>query len=225
VAGTILLNNMSSISMIPIELRKRRLERAVLTQVGDELDDAALRELATGPVIRRLHLSANRPDGLAECTREMFSLAMLVRLGKVTEQDIRESFAAFRRLDVNDEGVLNSKSIIAAMVKNRQRSAFSRSTSGTNLQSLGDEQVHDDHSQHSSVFWQGPERSLHVATAEGEYIFNRAEPLLSAEEIPPFVDNDTDPRDNSARSFRSSFQFEEHISARPSLQRPQESPF
>lgn len=79
---------MSLISMIPLELRKRRIERAVLTQFGDQLDDVALRELATGPVIQRLHLSANRPDGLDECTREMFSLAMLVRLGKVTEQDV-----------------------------------------------------------------------------------------------------------------------------------------
>ena len=34
VAGTVLLNNMSLISMIPLELRKRRLERAVLTQVS-----------------------------------------------------------------------------------------------------------------------------------------------------------------------------------------------
>ena len=105
------------ISMIPLELRRRRIERAVLTQFGDQLDDAALRELATGPLIQRLSLSANRADGLDECTREMFSLAMLVRLGKVTEEDIRETFAVFRRLDVNDEGVLNSKSIIAGMIQ------------------------------------------------------------------------------------------------------------
>jgi alkylhydroperoxidase/carboxymuconolactone decarboxylase family protein YurZ len=111
---------MSLISMIPLELRKRRIERAVLTQFGDHLDDAALRELATGPLIQRLHLSASRTDGLDECTREMFSLAMLVRLGKVSEQDIRETFASFRRLDVNDEGVLNSKSIIAAMIQKRR---------------------------------------------------------------------------------------------------------
>ena len=121
VAGTILLNNMSTISMIPLELRRRRIERAILTQFGDHLDDAALRELATGPVIQRLNLSANRADGLDECTREMFALAMLVRLGKVTERDIRETFAAFRHLDVNNDGVLNSKSIIAGMIA-RQRS-------------------------------------------------------------------------------------------------------
>lgn len=121
VAGTILLNNMSTISMIPLELRRRRIERAILTQFGDHLDDAALRELATGPVIQRLNLSANRADGLDECTREMFSLAMLVRLGKVTEHDIRETFAAFRHLDVNDEGVLNSKSIIAGLIAKQRR--------------------------------------------------------------------------------------------------------
>jgi alkylhydroperoxidase/carboxymuconolactone decarboxylase family protein YurZ len=167
VGGTILLNNMSLISMIPLELRKRRIERgtfnfsssidpicvlvvllrffcisltdlvldslvAVLTQFGDQLDDAALRELATGPLIQRLHLSASRSDGLDECTREMFSLAMLVRLGKVNEQDIRETFASFRRLDVNDEGVLNSKSIIAAMIQKRRL----QQSSQQNLQNL-----------------------------------------------------------------------------------------
>jgi hypothetical protein len=100
VAGTILLNNMSAISLIPLELRKRRLQQAVLTQFGDQLDDAALRELATGPVIQRLRLAGNDPDGLDECTREMFSLAMLVRLGQVSEEEIRQTFAAFRRLDV-----------------------------------------------------------------------------------------------------------------------------
>jgi Ion channel len=127
VAGTILLNNMSMISIIPLELRRRRIERAVLTQFGDELDDDALRELATGPTVQRLHLTANRPDGLDECTREMFSLAMLVRLGKVTEEDIKETFAAFRRLDVNDDGVLNSRSIIGAMIhKSRSRNDLSR---------------------------------------------------------------------------------------------------
>ena len=120
VAGTVLINNMSMISMIPLELRRRRIERAVLTQFGDQLDDEALRELATGPLIQRLSLSAERADGLDECTREMFSLAMLVRLGKVTEDDIRETFAVFRRLDVNDEGVLNSKSIIAGMIQKRR---------------------------------------------------------------------------------------------------------
>ena len=142
VAGTMLLNNMSMISMIPLELRKRRIERAVLTQFGDELDDAALRELATGPLVQKLRLTANRADGLDECTREMFSLAMLVRLGKVTESDILDSFAAFRRLDVNDEGVLNSKSIIAAMWQKRRRNQ--QENVDTSMEAVDEENCEDD---------------------------------------------------------------------------------
>eukprot|EP00539_Tryblionella_compressa_P001644 CAMPEP_0178745592 /NCGR_PEP_ID=MMETSP0744-20121128/7377_1 /TAXON_ID=913974 /ORGANISM="Nitzschia punctata, Strain CCMP561" /LENGTH=807 /DNA_ID=CAMNT_0020398785 /DNA_START=5 /DNA_END=2428 /DNA_ORIENTATION=- len=119
VAGTILLNNMSMISMIPLELRKRRMEQAVLTQFGDSLDDEALRELATGPVIQRINLASKDERGLDECTREMFALAMLIRLGKVTEDDIKLTFAAFRRLDIGNEGVLNSKAIIGGMIQKR----------------------------------------------------------------------------------------------------------
>ena len=61
-----------------------------------------------------------RPDGLDECTREMFALAMLVRLGKVTERDIRQTFSAFRCLDVDNDGVLNSRTIIAGMMQKRR---------------------------------------------------------------------------------------------------------
>jgi hypothetical protein len=104
--------------MIPLELRRRRTERAVLTQFGDSLDDSALRELATGPLIRRLNLATEH--ALDECTREMFCLAMLVRLGKVTEEDIKLTFAAFRKLDVHDEGVLNSRAVIAGMIQKRR---------------------------------------------------------------------------------------------------------
>jgi hypothetical protein len=107
------------ISMIPLELRKRRTEQAVLTQFGDSLDDDALRELATGPVIQRINLASQDSRGLDVCTREMFALAMLIRLGKVTEQDIKLTFAAFRRLDVSNEGVLNSKTIISGMIQKR----------------------------------------------------------------------------------------------------------
>lgn len=135
VAGTILLNNMSMISMIPLELRRRRTEKAVLTQFGDSLDDSALRELATGPLIRRLNLATDH--ALDECTREMFCLAMLVRLGKVTEEDIKLTFAAFKKLDVNDENVLNSRAIIAGMIQKR-RSTRSRESSQLDLANLAE---------------------------------------------------------------------------------------
>lgn len=120
VAGTVLLQNMTSIAMIPLELRKRRVEIAVLHQFGDQLTDDELRELSTGRLINRLKLATNRPYGLEECTREMFSLAMLVRLGRITEEDVKATFAAFRRLDVGNYGKLNSRTIIEGELMRRR---------------------------------------------------------------------------------------------------------
>lgn len=120
VAGTILLHNMSLISMIPLEMRKRRIERIVLRQFGESVDDATLLELASGPLVQRLHMSANSGDGLHHCTREMFALAMLVRLGRVTERDVRSTFAAFNRLDLDKDGKLDSKEIILSTVARMQ---------------------------------------------------------------------------------------------------------
>mmetsp|Transcript_17819 Transcript_17819/g.35741 ORF Transcript_17819/g.35741 Transcript_17819/m.35741 type:complete len:1241 (+) Transcript_17819:179-3901(+) len=138
VAGTILLHNMTLISMIPLELRKRRIEHAVLGQFGDQLTDDELRELSTGTLVNRLKLATNRPDGLDECTREMFSLAMLVRLGRVTEEDVKATFAAFRRLDVGNYGRLNSRTIIEGELMRR------RALSSKNLMAMSKESEWDD---------------------------------------------------------------------------------
>ena len=152
--------------MIPLELRRRRIEKAVLTQFGDELDDAALQELATGPLIHRLNLSARNANGLNECTREMFSLAMLVRLGKVTERDVRHTFAAFRRLDVDREGVLNSKTIISGKIKKVMSMKDLRegiSESRDNVDSWQPNEFSDhSNTSNSGKFWSGHQESVHV---------------------------------------------------------------
>jgi hypothetical protein len=124
VAIVVLLQILSMVSMIPLELRKRKIENTVLLQFGDELDDVALRELAFGPLMRRLQLSEYSPEGLGQCTREMFSLAMLVRLGRITEQDVRSTFAAFRKLDRDNDGLLTSREIIMSTVERRKRAAM-----------------------------------------------------------------------------------------------------
>jgi hypothetical protein len=69
---------MSLISMIPLE-GNANIERAVLTQFGDHLDDAALR--TAEPSIQRLHLSS-RTDGLDECTRDVQSAMLVQRQGQ-----------------------------------------------------------------------------------------------------------------------------------------------
>lgn len=81
-----------------------------------------MRELANGPIVKRLQISENnQPDGLNHCTREMFALAMLVRLGRITEQDVRSTYAAFRKLDKDGDGVLTSKEIIMGAVERERR--------------------------------------------------------------------------------------------------------
>jgi len=123
VAFIVLLYNISMISMIPLELRKRRIEHRVLTQFGDDLDEAALRELVSGPLVKRM--ADNRPGTTDQCTREMFALAMLVRLGRITEQDVRTTFAAFRRLDKDNDGVVTSRqAFISDIERTRKGTRF-----------------------------------------------------------------------------------------------------
>ena len=94
------------------------------------MDGEALEELATGPLVKRLQISENSPEGLGQCTREMFALAMLVRLGRITEQDVRSTFAAFKRLDRDNDGLLTSKEIIMSAVerKKKEQRALSNDT-------------------------------------------------------------------------------------------------
>jgi hypothetical protein len=71
--------------------------------------------------MKRLQITENSPEGMGQCTREMFALAMLVRLGRITEQDVRSTFAAFKRLDKDNNGLLTSKEIIMNTVERKKK--------------------------------------------------------------------------------------------------------
>ena len=114
-------------------------------QFGESVDDATLMELATGPLVKRLQLAAYRADGLHECTREMFALGMLVRLGKVTERDVRSTYAAFNRLDLDKDGKLSSKEIILSTVQ-RQRSMHQERNRNETISEDNDGQNYDEFS-------------------------------------------------------------------------------
>jgi len=142
VAGTLLLNNMSSISMIPLELRRRRVELAVLGHFGNRLDDAALSKLSSGDLIKHLSLVDNNSNRLQECTRETFALAMLVRLGRIDDKDVQNIHKAFQRLDRKRDVKLNSGDIILGQInktksklkpKHVQTYVTNESTSTTNV--------------------------------------------------------------------------------------------
>ncbi len=69
-------------------------------------------------------MTDNHSYPLDHCTREMFALTMLVRLGRITEQDIRSTFAAFQRLDKNNNGILTSRQILQKRGERRPLSSM-----------------------------------------------------------------------------------------------------
>lgn len=48
----------------------------------------------------------------------MFALTMLIRLGRITEQDVRSTFAAFQKLDKQNEGFISQKEVQGSNIFN-----------------------------------------------------------------------------------------------------------
>ncbi len=51
----------------------------------------------------------------------MFALAMLVRLGRISEQDVKLTYIAFQRLDKDNDGVLTSREMIMSEAERKKR--------------------------------------------------------------------------------------------------------
>ncbi len=73
----------------------------------------AIHELISGPLVRRLSGMTDHRAELDHCSREMFALTMLIRLGRITEQDVRSTFAAFHKLDKHNQGFISQKEVQA----------------------------------------------------------------------------------------------------------------
>ena len=92
----------------------------------------------------------------------MFSLAMLVRLGRITENDVKATFAAFRRLDVGNYGTLNSRTIIEGELMRRKSLRNLAALSPDNNQDHPQQQQQQDIVYTSEFNMpQQPTRSLH----------------------------------------------------------------
>ena len=89
-----------ALALLPLEAAKVQAQRAVLSRYAEGLTAETLDEIARGPVVTRLGLSAD--DSC--CTRDEFTLLTLVLQGKVSEADLAECRAAFNMLDVRQLG-------------------------------------------------------------------------------------------------------------------------
>jgi len=92
----------SMLAALPLDAHRKGLEQRVISQYGDELLEDELWELAAGNEMRELGLS----ESDAYVRRNEFCLAMLVRMEKVSHDELRRCQNAFDKLDVTRTGKL-----------------------------------------------------------------------------------------------------------------------
>lgn len=101
IAVALMSKTIMSIALIPMEYRHLKLEAYVLDQFGDEL---------SAPDFADLKSSVNvGPD--ESIRKNDFTLAMLLRLGRIGKYDITRIEQIFARLDKDKTGVLDKKDV------------------------------------------------------------------------------------------------------------------
>uniref|UniRef100_A0A7S4B6I4 EF-hand domain-containing protein n=1 Tax=Chrysotila carterae TaxID=13221 RepID=A0A7S4B6I4_CHRCT len=105
VGAILVARSLGSIAALPLEARRRAMQRSVLEQYGGELDAEELDDL----VAATSALQVSEADG--SCSKSAFTLAMLVRQDKVTEEDIAECLRTFEQLDVDGSGRLDQEDV------------------------------------------------------------------------------------------------------------------
>ena len=91
----------------PLERARAAAQGEVLARYAEGLTAETLDEVARGPIVKRLGLSADD----SYCSRDEFTLLTLVLQGKVSEHDLAECRAAFARLDLTGNGRLSIEDI------------------------------------------------------------------------------------------------------------------
>lgn len=97
---------LGAIAAVPLEAHRIEMEAAVLTQYGDELTHVEFLDLTRGDLVKKLNVE---DDG--KCSKATFAVAMLVKLGKIDEDDVAECVAAFNRLDRTQSGYLGREDV------------------------------------------------------------------------------------------------------------------
>lgn len=105
--GTVLMAKaLSDVADLPLELRRRRMERAVLDQYGDDLDPEEFAE-----ILRSFHSLGLTTDADGSCSKTEFVLSMLLKLDKVNRRDVRRCVDVFESLDLDRSGRLDAADI------------------------------------------------------------------------------------------------------------------
>merc|ERR1711924_340960 len=99
----------ADLAAVPLQRYQARMEAKVLHQYGHVLEEDELWELAASQQMQSLGLCSS----MAYVTRNEFCLAMLVRMDKITPEDLKRCQEVFDRLDADGSGRLDALDIRA----------------------------------------------------------------------------------------------------------------
>lgn len=120
IAVALMSKTIMSIALIPMEYRQLKLEAYVLDQFGDEL---------SAPDFADLKASVNIA-GEEPIRKNDFTLAMLLRLGRIGKYDITRIEQIFARLDKDNTGVLDKDDVLDLLAVQKMRIEQSRKMLG-----------------------------------------------------------------------------------------------
>ena len=110
ILGTVLVAKaLGDIAALPLDIQRQRREHRVLTQFGEHLSASELIELTDGKFMKEMGLHESTQSDA--CTRNEFILAMLLRLEKVSKQDLAACRVQFDKLDADGSGTLDRNDV------------------------------------------------------------------------------------------------------------------
>lgn len=111
IAVALMSKTVMSIALIPMEYRRLKLEAYVLDQFGDQLTSADFVDLKSS-----VNIGPEEP-----IRKNDFTLAMLLRLGRVGKYDITRIEQIFARLDKDKTGVLDKRDVQNLLALHQKR--------------------------------------------------------------------------------------------------------
>ena len=100
--GTLVVASaLGDIANVPLEVRRRKMEAAVLAQYGDSLSEEELAEICEVG-----------DDDVA--TKLEFAIGMLLKLNQLKQEDLDKCYKIFNKLDADGSGYLSKADILAS---------------------------------------------------------------------------------------------------------------
>lgn len=102
IGSIVTAQSLATLARVPIRLRQQQYEEHVETQFGDKLSKSTYEV-----IIQKVeHLKLTRSSGPATVSQAEFALAMLLSLGRISEEDVAECVTTFDHLDGDHDGLL-----------------------------------------------------------------------------------------------------------------------